>query len=106
MVKVITDKQGLALYFSRSPIPMQRDEGIEVADFAQRHIGIYAYRASYLKRFASMEACQIENLEKLEQLRAMWHGARIHVEIAEQVPGHGVDTEEDLKAVEKILLGK
>ncbi len=53
-----------------------------------------------------MDPCKIENLEKLEQLRAMWHGARIHVEVAEQVPGHGVDTEEDLKAVEKILLGK
>ncbi len=109
VVKVVSDKHGLALYFSRSPIPMQRDmqreEGIEISDFAQRHIGIYAYRASYLKSFASMEACQIENLEKLEQLRAMWHGARIHVEVAEQVPGHGVDTEEDLKAVEKILLG-
>ncbi len=106
VVKVVTDKQGLALYFSRSPIPMQRDERIEVSQFAQRHIGIYAYRASYLKSFASMHACQIENLEKLEQLRAMWHGARIHVEVAEQVPGHGVDTEEDLKAVEKILLEK
>jgi len=110
VVKVVSDKQGLALYFSRSPIPMQRDtqsdEGIKISDFAQRHIGIYAYRASYLKSFASMEPCQIENLEKLEQLRAMWHGARIHVEVAEQVPGHGVDTEEDLKAVEKILLGK
>ena len=105
VVKVVTDKQGLALYFSRSPIPMQRDKGIEINQFAQRHIGIYAYRASYLKSFASMEACQIENLEKLEQLRAMWHGARIHVEVAEQVPGHGVDTEEDLKAVEQILLG-
>ncbi|GAA0402652.1 3-deoxy-manno-octulosonate cytidylyltransferase [Cocleimonas flava] len=106
VVKVVTDKQGLALYFSRSPIPMQRDAGIEISQFAQRHIGIYAYRASYLKSFASMEPCQIENLEKLEQLRAMWHGARIHVEVAEQVPGHGVDTEDDLKAVEKILLAQ
>lgn len=110
VVKVVTDKQGLALYFSRSPIPFQRDmqgdQGVEINQFAQRHIGIYAYRASYLKSFASMESCQIENLEKLEQLRAMWHGARIHVEVAEQVPGHGVDTEEDLKAVEKVLLGQ
>ena len=106
VVKVVTDKQGLALYFSRAAIPMQRDKGIEISEFAQRHIGIYAYRASYLKSFASMDPCKIENLEKLEQLRAMWHGARIHVEVAEQVPGHGVDTEEDLKAVEKILLGK
>ena len=106
VVKVVTDKQGLALYFSRAAIPMQREKEIEISEFAQRHIGIYAYRASYLKSFASMDPCKIENLEKLEQLRAMWHGARIHVEVAEQVPGHGVDTEEDLKAVEKILLGK
>ncbi len=105
VVKVVTDKQGLALYFSRSPIPLQRDAEITVSEFARRHIGIYAYRASYLKSFASMEPCQIEGLEKLEQLRAMWHGARIHVDVAEQVPGHGVDTEDDLKAVEKILLG-
>lgn len=106
VVKVVTDKQGLAMYFSRAPIPFQRDVGVSVDSFAQRHIGIYAYRASYLKSFAKMEACQIEQLEKLEQLRAMWFGARIHVEVAQQVPGHGVDTEEDLIAVEKILLEK
>ena len=112
VVKVVTDKQGLALYFSRAPIPFQRDsnlssgEGMPVNDFAQRHIGIYAYRASYLKSFAKMDECQIEQLEKLEQLRAMWFGARIHVAIAEKVPGHGVDTEEDLIAVEKILLSQ
>ncbi len=108
VVKVVIDKQGIALYFSRAPIPFQRDfdleKGSEIYDFAQRHIGIYAYRASYLKSFASMKVCQIEQLEKLEQLRAMWHGARIHVAVATQVPGHGVDTEADLKAVEKILL--
>lgn len=106
VVKVVTDKQGLAMYFSRAAIPFQRDEGISVYHFAQRHIGIYAYRASYLKSFAKMEACQTEQLEKLEQLRAMWFGARIHVAVAEQVPGHGVDTEEDLIAVEKILLNQ
>ncbi len=107
VVKVVTDQQGLAMYFSRAPIPFQRDslqeKGITVSDFAQRHIGIYAYRASYLKSFALMKACEIEQLEKLEQLRAMWFGARIHVAVANEVPGHGVDTEEDLIAVEKIL---
>jgi len=106
VVKVVTDQQGLAMYFSRAPIPFQRDEEIKVKKFAQRHIGIYAYRAKYLKSFAKMEPCQIENLEKLEQLRAMWFGARIHVEVAKEVPGHGVDTEEDLIAVEKILRSK
>ena len=104
VVKVVTDNKGIAIYFSRSPIPFQRDEDQKVSQFAQRHIGIYAYRASYLKSFARMEACQMEQLEKLEQLRAMWHGARIHVEVAKEVPGHGVDTEADLQAVEKILL--
>lgn len=108
VVKVVTDKQGLAMYFSRAPIPFQRDSlkenSLSVSSYVQRHIGIYAYRAAYLKSFAQMEECQIEQLEKLEQLRAMWFGARIHVAAAEQVPGHGVDTEEDLLAVEKIVL--
>ncbi len=104
VVKVVSDKNGMALYFSRASIPFQRDEGGgQVSDFALRHIGIYAYRAGYLKSFAKMEPCQIEQLEKLEQLRAMWHGARIHVAVADEVPGHGVDTEADLVAVEKIL---
>lgn len=106
VVKVVSDKTGMALYFSRASIPFQRDEEITVPEFALRHIGIYAYRAGYLKDFAGMPACEIEQLEKLEQLRAMWHGARIHVEVAEHVPGHGVDTEDDLVAVEKILLAQ
>jgi 3-deoxy-manno-octulosonate cytidylyltransferase (CMP-KDO synthetase) len=105
VVKVVSDKNGMALYFSRASIPFQRDEGTQANDFALRHIGIYAYRAGYLKSFAKMEPCQIEQLEKLEQLRAMWHGARIHVAVANEVPGHGVDTEADLIAVEKILQG-
>ena len=108
VVKVVSDKLGMALYFSRAAIPCQRDHNDEnafsVESFALRHIGIYAYRAGYLKDFAEMEPCQLEQLEKLEQLRAMWHGARIHVAVAEEVPGHGVDTEADLKAVEKLLL--
>ncbi len=103
VVKVVSDKNGMALYFSRAPIPFQRDEGFPASDFALRHIGIYAYRAGYLRSFSEMEPCKIEQLEKLEQLRAMWHGARIHVAVANEVPGHGVDTEADLMAVEKIL---
>ncbi len=107
VVKVVTDKNGLAMYFSRASIPFQRDVQSEVDidfNFALRHIGIYAYRAGYLKSFAQMEPCEMEQLEKLEQLRAMWHGARIHVAVAKEVPGHGVDTKDDLIAVEKILL--
>ena len=106
VVKVVSDQQGMALYFSRSSIPFQRDPEQEITAFAQRHIGIYAYRASYLKSFADMQPCNIEQLEKLEQLRAMWYGARIHVAVAEEVPGHGVDTEADLIAIEKILLAQ
>ncbi len=110
VVKVVTDKNGIALYFSRANIPFQRDKqdgspsDFTFRHFALRHIGIYAYRADYLKSFAQMDECQIEQLEKLEQLRAMWHGARIHVDIASEMPGHGVDTEADLLVVEKILL--
>jgi len=106
VVKVVMDMSGIALYFSRANIPFQRDEGVAVNDFALRHIGIYAYRAAYLKSFAKMEPCPLEQLEKLEQLRAMWHGAKIHVEVAKEVPGHGVDTEADLAAVEEIILSR
>jgi len=106
IVKVVIDKQGMALYFSRATIPFQRDEEHLVCDYALRHIGLYAYRAGYLKEFAAMESCPLENLEKLEQLRALWHGARIHVAIAEEIPGSGVDTEEDLIAVEKVIIAR
>ncbi|RTZ64616.1 MAG: 3-deoxy-manno-octulosonate cytidylyltransferase [Aquificaceae bacterium] len=107
VVKVVMDKKGMALYFSRASIPFQRDvEHKNCTAFALRHIGIYAYRASYLKAFAKMDVCPLEDLEKLEQLRAMWYGSRIHVEIAKEVPGHGVDTEEDLIAVEKVILAQ
>lgn len=107
IVKVVMDKNGMALYFSRASIPFQRDKD-EIINNRQtlRHIGIYAYRADYLKEFSSMESCSLETLEKLEQLRAMWHGTRIHVDIATEIPGHGVDTEKDLIAVEKILLAQ
>lgn len=105
IVKVVMDKKGMALYFSRAPIPFQRDKKeFESNDYALRHIGIYAYRVAYLKAFTARETCPLEILEKLEQLRAMWHGARLHVEIAVEVPGHGVDTEEDLLAVEQVIL--
>lgn len=105
IVKVVMDKKGMALYFSRASIPFQRDEDESLNNRqVLRHIGIYAYRAGYLKAFSSMESCSLEGLERLEQLRAMWHGARIHVDIATEIAGHGVDTEEDLLAVEKIIL--
>lgn len=107
VVKVVRDKQGMALYFSRATIPFQRDkEDVIKNDDALRHIGIYAYRAAYLKAFSEQQSCPLERLEKLEQLRAMWHGERIHVAIAAKIPGQGVDTENDLISVEKVILAR
>ena len=107
IVKVVRDYQDYALYFSRAMIPFQRDALKEnapaVPRFALRHIGIYAYRAAFLKAFSRWPVCPLEALEKLEQLRALWHGERIHVAIANDVPIHGVDTPEDLQAVEQYL---
>ena len=108
-VKVVSDRQGLALYFSRAPIPYCRDqwsdghgvlpEGVEY----WRHIGIYAYRVGFLHQFVSWPAGELESCERLEQLRAMENGVRIHVaQSCVDIPG-GVDTEEDLNAVRAIL---
>lgn len=103
VVKVVRDAQGMALYFSRAPIPFQRDTGVALQDYALRHIGMYAYRAGFLKAFSGMPPVQTEQLEKLEQLRALAHGYRIHVDIATEIPGAGVDTEEDAVRVATLL---
>lgn len=110
-VKVVFDQQGLALYFSRAPMPWPRDAFRERRDVlpaghpAYRHIGIYAYRAAFLQQFIHWPPAQLEQTESLEQLRAMANGVRIHVEAAaEKVPG-GVDTEADLIAVRRVLAG-
>ena len=102
-VKVVTDRAGYALYFSRAPIPWERD-ALEMESRGHlphcfRHLGIYAYRAGFLKEFAAGEPCPLEQLEQLEQLRALFNGVRIHVEEARQAPGHGVDNEDDLERV-------
>jgi 3-deoxy-manno-octulosonate cytidylyltransferase (CMP-KDO synthetase) len=109
VVKVVTDNQGYALYFSRAPIPWHRDEFINSdtplpgdVGFA-RHIGLYAYRSGYLARFVTLEHAPIERAESLEQLRVLWHGDKIHVSEALIEPGHGVDTHDDLKQVDKLL---
>lgn len=105
VVKVVSDRSGSALYFSRAPIPWPRDaaaKGLKVLppEFpACRHIGIYAYRAALLNRFISWPAAPLELLESLEQLRVLSRGERIHVENScAQVPG-GVDTQQDLDRV-------
>lgn len=103
IVKVVRDEQGMALYFSRAPIPFQRDAGMIISEYALRHIGMYAYRAGFLKAFAGLTPSLPEQLEKLEQLRALSHGFKIHVDIASEVPGSGVDTQDDLAKVEQLL---
>ena len=101
VVKVVTDADGYALYFSRSPLPWQGSTPGEV--HGKRHIGVYAYRVQTLNRFVSWPRALLEISERLEQLRAMHHGVRIIMDEAiERVPA-GVDTPEDLAAVRAFL---
>lgn len=107
VVKVVRDQAGYALYFSRAPIPWERDAlDIETDPGhgeAWRHIGLYAYRAGYLREYARSSPCALERIESLEQLRALWMGVRIHVGVAEELPGHGIDTPDDIAVVEALL---
>ncbi len=109
VVKLVSDRAGHALYFSRAPIPWNR-EGASAGLGSQqhwqgslRHIGLYAYRASTLLRLADSSPCETEQLEKLEQLRALWLGMKIAVDVARETPGPGVDTQEDLARVAHLL---
>ncbi len=109
VVKVVTDANNLAMYFSRAPIGWWRDGSIAsgsanapqlpLSPKPLRHIGIYAYRVGFLKQFPKLQQADIEVCEALEQLRALWHGHRIAVHVTEQAPGPGVDTPEDLERV-------
>ncbi len=118
-VKVVTDATGSAAYFSRAPIPFDRDRlagfpaapppGFSVAMTAQpplRHIGIYAYRVSFLRAYPRLARAPAEILESLEQLRALWHGYRIAVLHADEAPPPGVDTPEDLERVRAVFAAK
>jgi 3-deoxy-manno-octulosonate cytidylyltransferase (CMP-KDO synthetase) len=103
-VKVLTDKDGYALYFSRSTIPYDRARFLNetsvsvIGDFYLRHIGIYAYRAGFIKDYVQWPASQLEQVESLEQLRVLWQGEKIHVAVAEtRLEVEGVDTPEDLE---------
>ncbi|HKS34620.1 MAG TPA: 3-deoxy-manno-octulosonate cytidylyltransferase [Enterobacteriaceae bacterium] len=102
-VKVVMDAQGYALYFSRATIPWDRDRFAQsreaIGDTLLRHIGIYGYRAGFIRRYVSWPASPLEQIEMLEQLRVLWNGEKIHVAVAQQVPGTGVDTPEDLARV-------
>ena len=103
VVKVVVAQDGGALYFSRLPIPCQRDGAADVASgLYLRHIGIYAYRGAFLKRLVAEPPCALEKAESLEQLRALYLGGRIAVIVADE-PGVGVDTPEDVTEVEKLL---
>lgn len=106
VVKLVTDKNGLALYFSRALIPFWRDsQGSAKPGSALRHVGLYAYHAGFLRRFPSLALSPLEQIESLEQLRVLWHGERIAVHISEERPGPGVDTPEDLERVRALLGG-
>ena len=98
VVKVVRDKNNFALYFSRASVPARREQhdGNNNQLNAYRHIGIYSYRAGYVKEFAQLEPAPLEIDERLEQLRALWHGYRIYVCDAVESVGIGIDTEEDL----------
>ena len=103
VVKLVLDRDGFALYFSRAPIPFRRDTDSSVARPMLRHIGLYAYRAGFLSRYRHMEPSPLEHEEKLEQLRVLWHGLKIHVGMTDEMPGPGVDTADDLVRVASML---
>jgi 3-deoxy-manno-octulosonate cytidylyltransferase (CMP-KDO synthetase) len=106
IVKVVLDAQGLAMYFSRAPIPWQRGSGppaLPADPLALRHVGLYAYRAAFLRGFPQLPPAALERTEALEQLRVLWHGQRIAVHVAAEAPGTGVDTPEDLERVRALF---
>ena len=109
VVKVVLDAAGYAMYFSRAPIPYPRDAFAQNLDLpanmpVYRHIGIYAYRASFLQAYSKLDPAPIEQPEALEQLRAIWHGYKISVAITEKTPATGVDTQQDLDLVRSLFL--
>ncbi|MBM7342349.1 3-deoxy-manno-octulosonate cytidylyltransferase [Pantoea coffeiphila] len=106
-VKVVRDANGYALYFSRATIPWDRERFSssrdEIGDTFLRHIGIYGYRAGFIRRYVSWEASPLEQIELLEQLRVLWYGEKIHVDVAKAIPSVGVDTPEDLLRVREAM---
>ena len=109
VVKVVLDCRGFAMYFSRAAIPWDRDLYKNGQDTltqqmpVYRHIGMYGYRVSFLQEYSRMSQCPIEQVESLEQLRALWYGVKIHMGITDTPPGHGVDTPADIERVEQLL---
>jgi 3-deoxy-manno-octulosonate cytidylyltransferase (CMP-KDO synthetase) len=110
VVKLVMDAAGRALYFSRAPVPWWRDgfaAGLHALPDPPplRHVGLYAYRAAFLRRFPQLPAAPLERLEALEQLRVLWHGERIAVHVSATLPAPGVDTPEDLARVRALWRG-
>lgn len=111
-VKVVLDKNGYAIYFSRAPIPYARDAfKVSTSSLprglpAYRHLGLYAYRCSFLKIYSTLPPATIEQFESLEQLRALWHGYRISVVVTNQAPDPGVDTPQDLENMRRAFLSR
>lgn len=107
-VKVVMNREGYALYFSRAPVPWDRNRFTNSLMSAGaaflHHIGVYAYRAGYIRRYTNREPGPLEQIEMLEQLRGLWYGDKIHVAIAKASPGTGVDTLEDLAYVRAAML--
>ncbi|TCV98153.1 3-deoxy-manno-octulosonate cytidylyltransferase [Biostraticola tofi] len=107
-VKVVMDSRGYALYFSRAAIPWDRERfaqsRAEIGDSFLRHIGIYAYRAGFIRGYVQWQPSKLEQIEILEQLRVLWYGEKIHVAVAHEVPGIGVDTPEELERVRELML--
>lgn len=109
VVKVVLDQQQIALYFSRAPIPLWRDgmapgaTGSLPSPPPLRHVGVYGYRAGFLRRFPLLQPSPLELTESLEQLRVLWHGERIAVHLSTKAPGIGVDTPKDLERVRQLI---
>ena len=102
VVKVVLNRAGEAMYFSRATIPFVRDVSSQRATEHLRHLGIYAYKADFLESYSRLEPAPPEQAEALEQLRALWNGYRIQVHIAPEVPPAGVDTQEDLERIRAV----
>lgn len=112
VVKAVMDHEGMALYFSRAPIPWMREAFSKPTRGERplpgdvpfyRHLGLYAYRAHVLQTFPSLGPCALEQAEALEQNRALYHGIKIHVSVQSTAQPHGVDTEDDLRRVDALL---
>ena len=109
VVKVVSNRDGYAIYFSRAPIPWDRSHfpnppRLPASSEFYRHVGLYAYRAGFLKKFVMWPICHHEKVESLEQLRILFHGEKIHVDVAKELPGIGIDTEDDLYKLRDMFL--